>query len=366
MLDKRATAWQRLRKEANARRRRWLKRAANATAAVASLWLRFDEEATACPACRSSRLALLDVLRVRGDLTGRRLTFLTGCEECGLLFCNPLPHIEQLAGFYGDAGVWAEAHADRHEHIAAVHRRRMGRRKKTKGEPSRRRKRARLLEAMQAHVSVDPPRPGAKAIDFGCGEGKLLNWLQDRGWDTYGIEPSSDVAFLRHERLDAPPQDASFEFAILHHVLEHVVNPLDILWQLARSLREGGILFVSVPRLDTLARHGDFHYCINGRNHLLCFTEACLRTLLARAGFDVVARLDDPALDQALTDGQPLRLRLLAKRTSSPPPSSLAPLEAARRALARYAEAHEPITRRLSARIPLRLKGGWMHWNLMR
>jgi SAM-dependent methyltransferase len=367
VAGKRANGWQRLRKEANSRKRRWLKHAANARAAVASFWLRFEEEATNCTACGSSRLALLDVMRVRGDLTGRRLTFLTGCEDCGLLFCNPLPHVEQLAGFYGEAGVWAEAHAERHDHIAAVHQRRMGRQKKRKkAGPPQRRKRVRLLEAMQPYVAVDAPPPGAKAIDFGCGEGKLLNWLQDLGWETYGIEPSTDVAFLRHHRLETPPQDGTFDFAILHHVLEHVVNPLDVLRRLAASLREGGALFISVPRIDTLAEHGDFHYCINGRNHLVCFTDTCLRALLAHAGFEVAARLDDPGLDQALTDGRPLRLRLLARRTSSPPPPPPAPLDAARRALADYARTHQPLSQRLGSRIPSRLKAGWMQWNLMR
>jgi 2-polyprenyl-3-methyl-5-hydroxy-6-metoxy-1,4-benzoquinol methylase len=356
--------WQRLRKQANTRRRRWLKRAANAGAAVTSLWLRFEEEATHCPACESRRLALLDVMRVRGDMTGRRLTFLTGCEGCGLLFCNPLPRAERLEGFYGGTGVWAEAHAERAAHILAVHQRRMGRQKKAR--PARRRKRAHLIKAMEPHFPVDAPPPGAKAIDFGCGEGKLLNWLQDFGWDTYGIEPSTEVAFLRHRRLDAPPQDGTFDFAILHHVLEHVVNPLDVLRQLAGALRDGGMLFVSVPRIDTLAQHGDFHYCINGRNHLVGFTEACLRALLARAGFEVAAVLDDPELDRALTEGQPLRLRVLARRSHAPARPPEAPLDAARRALTAYTRAHQPIGRRLSSRIPSRLKGGWMQWSLMR
>ena len=355
-----APSWQHLRKAWRARRRRWMKRATQACAGVASLWLRFPDEAAACPACASSRLSLLDVLRVRADLTGRRLAFLTGCEACGLLFCNPLPSPERLDAFYGDTGVWAQEHGEHAAHLAAVHERRM-RRRKPAGKRAHGRTPPPLVEAVARHVPVAAPPPHAKAIDFGCGTGKFLNWLQDFGWDTYGIEPSLDVAFLRHGRLATPPRDGSFDFAILHHVLEHVRNPLDILRQLAGSLKEGGLLFISVPRLDTLPQHADFHYCINGRNHLVAFTDACLRTLLARSGFDVVARLDEPDLDQALTDGQPLRMRVIARRTASPaaPPGS--PLDAARRALRAYARVHRTRDRvPVPSPIPVRLRAGWM------
>jgi SAM-dependent methyltransferase len=360
---KNGRAWYRLRKEANARKRRWLKRFGRAGAAVTALWLHFEDEATSCPACGSTRLSLLDVLRVRGDMTGRRLTFLAGCEECGLLFCNPLPQPDKLEGFYGDTGVWAQEHAERAAHLAAVHERRLRRRKKG-GSDVRTRKRPRLLEALEPYIPVTSPAPGARAIDFGCGEGKLLNWLQDFGWDTFGIEPSIDVAFLRHHRLAAPPQDGSFDVAILHHVLEHVPNPLEILRQLAATLRQDGRLFISVPRLDTLPQHGDFHYCINGRNHLVAFTEACLQSLLARAGFEVIGRLHGADLDQALTDGVPLRMRLVARRTDSPPVPPAAPLAAARHALEQYARTHSLAGRRIRLPIPLRLRGGWMQRGL--
>jgi SAM-dependent methyltransferase len=350
---------QRLRKRARRRLRRAKRRVA-----LPPLWLRFDDEVRACPACASGDLALLDLLRVRGELTGRRLAFLTGCEACGLVFVNPMPPPELLDRFYGEEGVWGEAHAERGARIAAAHERRIARNQSPKS--GRRPKRMLLLDAMQPHVPVDTPPPGAKVIDFGCGEGKLLNTLQEAGWETYGIEPSSAVAFLRHHRLETVPQDGTFDLVILHHVLEHLPNPLDVLRQLAGALREGGILFIGVPRLDTLPRHGDFRYCINGRNHLVSFTETCLRSLLARAGFEVAALMDAPELDEAFTNGTPLRLRLLARRTATPPPLPDAPLAPARRALGAYRRTRMTFAERLGVSLPPRLKGAWMQWSLSR
>lgn len=349
-----------LRRVAARRVHRWRKLLVN----LRSLWLRFDDEAQSCPACGSSDLTLLDVLRVRADMTGRKLVLLTGCEGCGLLFTNPSPDVQHAAGFYDEEGTWGAAHAERVSHIVATHEKRVASKRPMKA--SRQGKRNVLFEAMAPYVPVDAPPAGSRVIDFGCGEGKLLNSLQDAGWETYGIEPSTDVAFLRHRRLDRPPADGGFDLAILHHVLEHVPRPLDVLHALGASLREGGMLFVSVPRLDTVAEHGDFRYCINGRQHLVSFTESCLRNLLARAGFEITTLLMTPAIDGALTNGTPLRLRLLARKTSSQPPQPPAPLNAAKQALTAYARQHLPLRARAIAVLPPRLRAGWIQWQLAR
>jgi len=308
------------------------------------LWLRFAHEVSACPGCASSRLELLDVFKIPRDPRSRRVAFLTGCHECGLLFANPLPTREDLEHHYSQGGGWAAA--------------RKTRATKSPSRPAGSRDpRDVLLEALAGYVPVDAPPPGAKVLDFGCGEGKFLDRLQDRGWETYGIEPSTSVAFERHRRLDRPPQDGSFDFVILHHVLEHVIDPLEILRQLSGALRQGGVLFVGVPRLDTLPRHGDFKYCIDGRHHVICLSHACLEGLLARAGLATAARLDAPALDEELTNGRAIRLRLVATRTAALVPFPDAPLAPAVTALAAYARARGGLTARLRRVLPVRVRG---------
>jgi SAM-dependent methyltransferase len=298
---------------------------------------------------------MLDVIHVTRGAKGRRVAFLAGCGACGLIFTDPMPTEEQQARYYSDEGPY-RAHK-----LEAAEAKRQER--KGKGRSTARSPRARdlLLEALTPYVPVHAPPPGAKVLDFGCGDGKMLNPLQDAGWDTYGIEPSTSVAFARHRRLTEPPSDGRFDFVILHHVLEHVRDPLDILQQLGAATREGGTIFISLPGLDTLPVHGNFRYCLDGRKHLMCFSEACLTTLLARAGFSVTARLQSRELDLALTDGQPLRLRLIATRTAHPPPPPAAPLDAAIDALGRYSKMHSPVGARLRGMLPVRLRAGLMN-----
>jgi len=315
----------------------------------ALLWARFPDEASACPACASTRITVLDVIPRISDAHGRLISFVTGCRDCGLLFVNPLRSQAELDQYYGDEGPWARM-------VEAQ--RVLG-----KGRPKIRKPlsaRARLLQALEPYVPVRAPPSGAKALDFGCGEGKFLDKLQSYGWDTYGIEPATGAAFPRHHRFESPPQDASFDLVLLHHVLEHIPEPLRLLRVLAGAMREGAILFISLPRLDTLPQHRQFKYCLDGKKHIASYSEVCLSGLLARAGFATTARLDAAELDDALTEGRPLRLRLIATRTLLPVPMPREPLAPAVQALRQYHRARGGIFAPIKHAIPVRLRGAWI------
>jgi SAM-dependent methyltransferase len=213
------------------------------------------------------------------------------CHDCGLLFVHPFPSPEALEAFYAPGGRWSAVHGD--DRV-----------------PKKRAAGRALLAALDEYLPASQPEPGSSVLDFGCGAGAWLNEFQDRGWTTYGIEPSTDLAFQRHERLLAIPAEPRFQFVIAYHVLEHLPRPLDTLRGLGQALAAGGHCFISVPRVDGLAAHGKTHYCLQKHNHIVAFTEACLRGLLARAGLKTLATLK--CLDRP--DAPSHRLRLLARK----------------------------------------------------
>ena len=316
-------------------------------------WLRFDDEASACPACASQSIVPVDEFAIPQDARRRRVRLLSGCRDCGVLFSNPQPSHEQRAAFYGEGGEWAaRRYTERLRWLE----------KKIRQNPSGKKcvvaggRRDVLFDAIAPYAPVHAPPPGASALDVGCGDGKMLDWLKRHGWETYGIEPSMDVAFIRHQRLSSPPQDHRFGFIVLNHGLEHIGDPRGLLREIAGALRDDGALFVSVPGIDALRQHGDLRYCINGNNHPLCFSETCLRGLLARAGLAVTARLDSQKLDDAFTKGRPLRLRLLAARTARAPVLPDRPLDAAVRALALHASQQGGLRERARRLLPVRMR----------
>ena len=189
---------------------------------------------------------------------------------------------------------------------------------------------ASLLAPLGGSFDLRRPAPGGSVLDFGCGTGELLDALQDAGWATFGIDPSDKRAFVRHRELTDIPGDGRFVLAIAHHVLEHVPSPLAILRALHKALQPGGVVVISVPRLDALPQHHDFRYCINDRAHTISYTGAAMATLLAMAGFTVIDVNTPPeGTDywRALK-----RLRMLGIK-GGVPVMPARPLEAARQAL---------------------------------
>ena len=261
-----------------------------------------------CPACDSHRVGVVDAW----PLGAKRQVL--ACQDCGRLFVYPRPGTAALTAQYAREGTYREKRVGRVTNAQT----------KTKGGAPI------MLAALDRHFAASRPSADARVLDFGCGTGTWLNTFQDHGWETFGIEPSTDAAFVRHHRLAAVPSEPQFDFVIVYQVLEHLGRPLDILRDLARSLRPGGHCLVSVPRVDTIDIHRDVEYCLQPRTHIVAFTEACLSGLLARAGLGVVEALH--GLTTTLDKGRPTKLRLLARKGAAPNAAEL-PADALRRVL---------------------------------
>jgi 2-polyprenyl-3-methyl-5-hydroxy-6-metoxy-1,4-benzoquinol methylase len=278
----------------------------------------------ACPACSGQRTDIVKQWRLAKN---KRKARAVACQDCGLLFVHPQPPPADLESLYSPGGGWEQSRPEKPRKPAAT---------RTKGAAPA------MFEALDAYFAASRPPAGARVFDFGCGPGTWLNSFQDHGWETFGLEPSSSEAFERHTRLDAIPADPQFDLVIVYHVLEHLPRPLDTIRELAQSLRPGGHCFIGVPRLDTLAVHQQVDYCLHPNHHIVGFTEACLRGLLARAGLEVAATFHD--LDSVFSKGVPARMRLLARKTITPP----APVEDPASALVPVIKARAGLTASVS------------------
>jgi len=115
-----------------------------------------------------------------------------------------------------------------------------------------------------------PLRPGARALDLGCGGGRHAHALCARGdgrcvavdLNEQDVRAARDGAALVADALSTtnvlsvavadalalPFPDASFEVVICSEVLEHLHDYEAALGEVARVLKPGGALAVSVPR----------------------------------------------------------------------------------------------------------------------
>ena len=136
-----------------------------------------------------------------------------------------------------------------------------------------------------------------RALEIGCGEAWMLAALKGRGWRVLGIERTPGSAqFAAHTLgvpmivggLNALHPAARFDLIVLHHVLEHLPQPLQTLRDCARHLTPQGRLVLEVPNLGSwqfrYARQQWVH--VDVPRHLGHFTREALQQALARAGLE--------------------------------------------------------------------------------
>ena len=319
------------------------------TAARVNPWYSPAGEQHRCPACGRTRIKHLDVRRWQSRGNDQQAGFISGCVSCGLVFANPMPTPEALAKLYAPGGMFFEAYKKRW----------------VEGRPppvglpplEHRRRLSQRFATVAPYLDVARPPAGARVLDYGCDSGKkMLDPLQAVGWSTFGFEPGLKVAFARHQEVVELLGAPTFDLVIVHHVLEHLLNPLEVLRALAGSMVEGGVLYLSVPRLDAVDRGDRLTYCIRpGRKHILAFTRDCLVILLARVGLRVLETVNDAELNRQLT-----RLPLFAIKEAPVGTEPATPLRSAEHVIHAHAARFGRGQRGMRRWIPLRLQASWL------
>lgn len=156
-----------------------------------------------------------------------------------------------------------------------------------------------LVRALQRATVAQPVailraaglRPGARVLDAGAGQGRLVEALARSGYAAEGIEPSQrSSAIARAAGRAVRPgriedhDDEGLDAVVLWHVLEHLDRPADALDRAYRWLRPGGLLLAGVPNIASLqARIGGAGWLhLDAPRHRVHFTPAGLDGLLAR------------------------------------------------------------------------------------
>ena len=126
------------------------------------------------------------------------------------------------------------------------------------------------LDYFNQTIEVDPSsfllpfvkhlKPGSEILDAGCGSGRDMLWLSERGFYCTGLELSPDLAALARQHTDLPVTEAdfvSFDFsqlnmdgvlligALVH--LPHDHFPL-VLSNILKALKPGGHALITMKQ----------------------------------------------------------------------------------------------------------------------
>lgn len=144
-----------------------------------------------------------------------------------------------------------------------------------------------------------------RLLDVGCGDAKFLWALDPDRWQRVGVEQSSATVELVKRRIpgielisgdifNPALQPGSFNVVTFWHVLEHLPDPERALYRATSLLKPGGMVFVSLPSIDSLQAalfHGQWYGFDDVPRHLHHFSRDSLNLLFDRCGLHVKRHL---------------------------------------------------------------------------
>lgn len=152
---------------------------------------------------------------------------------------------------------------------------------------------ARMIEAISRHL----PTQSGRWLDVGFGNGALLTTAAEFGFHPVGLDlrestvkSMQQMGFEAHAvALEDYRPEQPFDVISLADALEHMPFPKQALRQCRDLLREGGVLFLSMPNADSflwqvLTRNGLNPYW-SEMEHYHNFGRKRLYALLAECGF---------------------------------------------------------------------------------
>lgn len=211
-----------------------------------------------CPACGSEA----------ASSRGRKAGFaLLGCRGCRTLYAASLPGSEESEdydSYYGEENLAVPDFIDR-----------------------------RLDEIVADFRSY---RRGGRLLDVGCGAGTFLRAAARAGWVAEGVEVSATAAehnraagfkVFNGELAEARYPEGHFDVVIASEVLEHVAEPREMLREILRVLRPGGLLWATTPNGRGLSAHtlGLDWSAVSPPEHLHLFSRRAAASLLEDVGF---------------------------------------------------------------------------------
>lgn len=164
-----------------------------------------------------------------------------------------------------------------------------------------------------------------KLLEIGCSSGyQLLEFAKSGDFEIYGLDiDGSAVDHARRElglnvvneslfQANLPP--SSFDVVILFNVLEHLVNPLEVLREVNRILRPGGYLAIKTQIINSVQGRlfGRRWLMVDPPRHLSLASTSGIERVLAGAGMRLVHRRSGPLQENAVS----VALSILPNATS--------------------------------------------------
>jgi len=165
-------------------------------------------------------------------------------------------------------------------------------------------------------------------LDVGCSQGWFLKEASKAGFKTIGIEPSKKVikwAQKNNPKVKIIPGElnkkqfkkTSFDVVTAWSVLEHTIDPKEMLRIISYYLKPGGILALRIPNFESLAPKlifftnklkiplakkalRDLYQCLFVYKHFFHFSPSTIKEMLNQTGFKILYEMFENSLNPQL------------------------------------------------------------------
>ena len=243
-----------------------------------------------CPICKSNQLVGYAIDCKRGGPHISRVK----CSECHIIFANPMADKNELMDFYKNYYNQEKYKGINFYQKAEQNIKRI---KKNNSED--------IFNEVPFLLKLNKK---SKFIDVGCGLGNILAYAEKLDYELYAtdydqkaldfVKSHFKVECFRGDLVNAKYPDNFFDQVNICHVIEHVLNPIDLLIEIRRILKPGGVLSIGTPNsasfLYKFYRISMFYRfkvpeIIDGLEHTFIFSEKLLAKTCKDLGFSILS-----------------------------------------------------------------------------
>ena len=145
------------------------------------------------------------------------------------------------------------------------------------------------------------PQDTHSVLDIGAGNGMFLNFMKEKGFKVFGIEPSTEaakfaketfqvsMANLKLEEIDIIKHSELYDIVTLFNTFEHMSNPDQAIVKIRNMLKDNSILVLELPNIFTIQSflsHGLWHHFELCHNWF--FNKKTITQFLKKHNFEVL------------------------------------------------------------------------------
>lgn len=235
---------------------------------------------TKCPLCKAKDYK--HYISAKDHNVSNDVFDIVSCNDCGFRFTNPKPSEKTIGNYYQSKNYISHTSSKKGLFNIVYHTIRNYQ-----------------ISRKEKVINLYNKNNTKKLLDFGSGTGEFLNFCQNKGWETFGVEPEKKAANFAQEKYNLnikntsnffSNKEESYDVITLWHVLEHVYDLEKYLLQLQNKLNKDGILVLGLPNSNS---HDALYYkkywaAWDLPIHLYHFTKEDIKSVAKKFGFELV------------------------------------------------------------------------------